>query len=292
MTDQLDFFNADPLVTAPSFRDDRDLMWYPYFALEKGRKKPIDWRDDKAGLTVRLTGADYGIATEWDSDILICFRTMMVRRLNQGLPPSRSLVYAPHDLMVTMGAGTGRTNYQRHFAALDRLKHTGITSIYDKRPDGDGGLLEARTATSWIDSYQIIQRESARGQVSAGVRVTLSEWTYEMLKVQNRSLAVSPELFNIPGAIERRLYKFAEKGAGAQGMFWSKVSNLHARMNSQTELRKFNHKLREIVERNDLPKFTLELSDTSPSTVLNNVLNKRGLGEKGPFLIARLRPAR
>ena len=65
---QVDLF-LDSIVNAP-MKDDRALMEFPFFSLQKApRLRPLVYDDGKIKIEVRP--GDRGIATIWDKDVLI-----------------------------------------------------------------------------------------------------------------------------------------------------------------------------------------------------------------------------
>jgi plasmid replication initiation protein len=70
--DQFDLFL--PYLTDLPLRDQREMMEPPFFSLAKSkRQKPIDYTSPDGKIWVHVSGnPDYGMATIWDADILIC----------------------------------------------------------------------------------------------------------------------------------------------------------------------------------------------------------------------------
>jgi plasmid replication initiation protein len=84
---QLDLFRELPGDLAP--RDAQDLMAYPFFSLAKSRRVvPIDFRAGK--ITIRVEAApEHGMATIWDTGVLIWAALQIVEARNGGTKTSR-----------------------------------------------------------------------------------------------------------------------------------------------------------------------------------------------------------
>ena len=90
---QIDIFQ--PAYVDIPIRDQRDLMERPFFSLAKRpRKKPIEYSAN--GVTVTVTpGADIGMATIWDADILIWAATQVTEALDRGGAASPVITLPP-----------------------------------------------------------------------------------------------------------------------------------------------------------------------------------------------------
>jgi hypothetical protein len=99
---QVDLF-LDSLINAP-FKDDRALMEFPFFSLQKApRKRPLVYDDGKIKIEIRP--GDRGIATIWDKDVLIYLASIINDRIERGLPVERCIRFNAYNLLKVTGRG-------------------------------------------------------------------------------------------------------------------------------------------------------------------------------------------
>ena len=129
---QLSLFQSIPGDLAP--RDSQDLMSWPFFSLAKSKRvQPIDFRMGETWILVEAT-AEHGMATIWDADVLIWAASQIVEARDAGRATSRLITTTPHEILTFIKRGTGRDNYERLKAGLDRLQSTTVaTSIVCRR---------------------------------------------------------------------------------------------------------------------------------------------------------------
>lgn len=257
---QPDLFLTRSLSGISSLRDDVDIMSHPFLALEKGRTKPMEFetREGAMRARIRVTGADYGIASQWDNDPLIYLRTAVIAAINAGEPVNRRMRFPVYDFLKTTKRGTSGRSYEHFNGTLQRLKATSIiTNISNNGWTKDLGV-------SWIDSYEFITKPTSKGDIMAGCEVLVSEWAFAMMTDAKRALTVDPAYFDLSGALERKLYGIVRKHCGNQRVWWIGVEKLRDLCGSTREVYKFRHELRKIVERQSIPGYVLELSDRTP----------------------------
>jgi plasmid replication initiation protein len=152
---QLDLV-LDTLVSVP-LKDDRALMEFPFFSIEKTpRMDPLTFDDGKVKVVV--TPGAKGLATMWDKDVLIYAATLINDRLERGLPVERTIRFAAHDLLKITGRGTGKRSYDLLLDALFRLRSTTIeTSI-------EAADQRERRGFGWIEGWRIVERKTAAGK--------------------------------------------------------------------------------------------------------------------------------
>ena len=105
----------DPFVVATGDaapRDQRDLMERPFFSLAKAKRTaPILY--ESAGVRVEVfAGADCGMATIWDADVLIWAASQIVAAENNGLRTSRFFRFTPYQLLMAVDRATGARDYR------------------------------------------------------------------------------------------------------------------------------------------------------------------------------------
>lgn len=249
---QLDLFRSIPGDIAP--RDSQDLMAWPFFSLAKSKRtRPIDFRLGDTWILVEAT-AEHGMATIWDADVLIWAASQIVEARDAGRPTSRLMATTPHEILTFIGRGTGRDNYDRLKAGLDRLQSTTIaTSI--RQPH-----QRRRHRFSWVNEWK--ERLDPTGR-PLGIEMILPDWFYAGVLDQALVLTIDRAYFDLTGGLERWLYRIVRKHGGRQAGGWSfDVAHLHLKSGVLSPLKRFAFELRGIVARQPLPGYTLTLEVT------------------------------
>ena len=248
--EQLDLFRALPGDLAA--RDHQDLMAYPFFSLAKSpRIRPIDFRAGKIAIRVEAV-PEHGMATIWDADVLIWAASQIVEARDRGAKPSRLMATTPYEILTFVGRGTSARDYDRLKAGLDRLQSTTIaTSI--RQP------TERRMHRfSWINEWK--ERADAHGR-PVGLELILPDWFYAGVMDDALVLTIDDAYFDLTGGLERWLYRLVRKHGGRQEGGWSfDLAHLHAKSGSLSALKHFAFDLREIVRRQSLPGYRLEIA--------------------------------
>lgn len=255
---QPDLFHAQAIHGLTSFRDDVDLMSHPFSSIEKGRTEAmvlVD-RTARAETRIKVTGADYGIATVWDNDILIYLRTQVAIAMNRGEAPTRRMRFNVYDLLRATKRGTGKTGYEAFRSALQRLKATTIiTNI-----SADGLTLDQ--GVNWINDYTFVSRTTAGGRiVMSACEIEVSEWTWQMMQQARRMLAIDQAYFEITGGLERKLYGILRRHLGQQSIWHIGLERLQELTGSSAPAKKFRYNMRRIVSEQSIPGFVLELTN-------------------------------
>jgi plasmid replication initiation protein len=246
---QLDLFRSIPGDIAP--RDAQDLMAWPFFSLAKSKRvTPIDFHMGDTWIVVEAT-PEHGMATIWDADVLIWAASQIVEARDAGHPTSRLMATTPHEILTFIGRGTGRDNYDRLKAALDRLQSTTIaTSI--RQP-----LQRRRHRFSWINEWK--ERLDGDGR-PLGIEMIVPDWFFAGVMDQALVLTIDRAYFDLTGGIERWLYRIVRKHGGRQTGGWSfDLAHLHLKSGVLSPLKRFSFELRGIVRRQPLPGYRLAL---------------------------------
>ena len=246
---QLDLFRSIPGDIAP--RDAQDLMAWPFFSLAKSKRvTPIDFHMGDTWIVVEAT-PEHGMATIWDADVLIWAASQIVEARDAGRPTSRLMATTPHEILAFIGRGTGRDNYDRLKAALDRLQSTTIaTSI--RQP-----LQRRRHRFSWINEWK--ERLDGDGR-PLGIEMIVPDWFFAGVMDQALVLTIDRAYFDLTGGIERWLYRIVRKHGGRQTGGWSfDLAHLHLKSGVLSPLKRFSFELRGIVRRQPLPGYRLAL---------------------------------
>ncbi|CCW16703.1 Plasmid replication initiator protein [Sphingobium indicum BiD32] len=246
---QLDLFRSSPGEIAP--RDAQDLMSWPFFSLSKSRRAtPIDFRMGETWISVEAV-PDHGMATIWDADILIWAASQLIEARDAGRATSRLMSATPHAILTFIGRGTGRDNYDRLKAALDRLQSTTVaTSIRQQHQ-------RRRHRFSWINEWQ--ERLDGQGR-PLGIELILPDWFYAGVLDRALVLTIDRAYFALTGGLERWLYRIVRKHGGRQAAGWSfDFEHLHLKSGVLSPRKRFAFELRAIVQRQSLPGYRLSI---------------------------------
>lgn len=226
-------------------------MSWPFFSLAKSRRTtPIDFRMGATWISVEAV-PEHGMATIWDADILIWAASQLVAARDAGRATSRLMATTPHEILSFVGRGTGRDNYDRLKAGLDRLQSTTIaTSIRQQHQ-------RRRHRFSWINEWQ--ERCDSRGR-ALGIELILPDWFYAGVLDRALVLTIDRAYFRLTGGLERWLYRIVRKHGGHQRGGWSfDVAHLHLKSGVLSPLKRFAFEVRDIVRRQPLPGYRLAI---------------------------------
>ena len=249
---QVDLF-LDSLISAP-FKDDRTLMEFPFFSLQKTpRTKPMIYDDGKVRVEIRP--GDRGIATIWDKDVLIYLASIINDRIERGLPVEKIVRFNAHNLLQVTGRGSGKRAYELLLDAIYRLRSTTIVTTIE------AGDSKERRGFGWIETFRILEKKTRGGKkVMAGVEISLNDWMYRAIVQDRRVLTINPRYFEISMGLKRRLYELARKHCGHQDRWVISLPKLIEKCGSVMEARFFKPQLRKIVDEDDLPDYHITMS--------------------------------
>jgi plasmid replication initiation protein len=181
---QVDLF-LDSLINAP-FKDDRALMEFPFFSLQKTpRTKPMVYDDGRVRVEIRP--GDRGIATIWDKDVLIYLASIINDRIERGLPVERIVRFNAHNLLKVTGRGSGKRAYELLLDAIYRLRSTTIVTTIE------AGETRERRGFGWIETFRILERRTTGGKkVMAGCEIGLNDWMFRAIVQDRRVLTINP----------------------------------------------------------------------------------------------------
>lgn len=249
---QVDLF-LDSLVNAP-FKDDRALMEFPFFSLQKTpRTKPMIYDDGRVRVEIRP--GDRGIATIWDKDVLIYVASIINDRIERGMPVERTIRFNAYNLLTATGRGTGKRAYELLLDAIYRLRSTTIVTTIE------AGDTKERRGFGWIETFRILEKRTRGGKkIMAGCEITLNDWMFRAIVKDRRVLTISPDYFALGMGLKRRLYELARKHCGHQERWMIALPKLIDKCGSVMEARFFKPQLRKVVEDDDLPDYHIAMS--------------------------------
>ena len=249
---QVDLF-LDSIVNAP-MKDDRALMEFPFFSLQKApRLRPLVYDDGKVKIEVRP--GDKGIATIWDKDVLIYIASIINDRIERGLPVEKTVRFNAHNLLQVTGRGSGKRAYELLLDAMFRLRSTTILTTIE------AGETKERRGFGWIETFRVLERRRRNGQqVMAACEITLNDWMFRAIVKDRRVLTIDNGYFRLTMGLKRRLYELARKHCGHQERWVIALPRLIEKCGSVLEPRFFKPQLRKVVEDDDLPDYHVTMS--------------------------------
>lgn len=249
---QVDLF-LDSLINAP-IKDDRALMEFPFFSLQKTpRKKPLVYDDGKVKIEIRP--GERGVATIWDKDVLIYLASIINDRLERGLPVDKTVRFSTYNFLQVTGRGSGKRGYELFLDALFRLRSTTILTTIESDE------VKERRGFGWIETFRIVERNTKNGKkVMAACEITLNDWMFRAIVKDRRVLTINPTYFELTMGLERRLYELARKHCGHQDRWVITLPRLIEKCGSVLEPRFFKPQLKKVVQDDALPDYHIAMS--------------------------------
>jgi len=251
-----DLFIRDLIDYSP--KDDRSLMERPFFSLSKRkRNKPIEYQSEDGSVWVKVNPhPEYGMATIWDADIMIWLISKVVAEKERGKNLESPKIHTtPYELLRGIARKTGGTDYRLLLEAMNRLKHTSITTNMraGKSKFATFNWLAEFEGEGNIDTPE--QMEKVRS-----ISLTLPSWIFNAITSSNNVLTLDREYFLVSGGLDRALYRLARKHAGQQTQGWlCTFATLRQKSGSDSSEKKFAEMLKRSVKENKLPRYEMTL---------------------------------
>lgn len=280
---ELDLFYGHSLRDASSFRDEREIMSNPFWALT--RTPPHDpyeksWVDDDGSmLHIRVSPNEYGRPTVYDRRILQYIFTLLTDRMNRGEPVGRTVQFSVHDYIISIGKKPGGTEYRLFHQALQRLKGATVytnLSAGAKRIDGGFG---------WLDSFLIHRTVTAKGkEVMTSVEVTLCNWAYNAVVVERRFLRLDREYFQLTSGLDMMVYTIISRHIGNKSSWHISLEKLYLKTGSTASMKSFVYDIRKMIERDPFSAWSLHLTTDGRFPSQGQVIEP-AKGRKGPIYL-------
>lgn len=270
---QVDLF-LDSLVGAP-LKDDRALMEFPFFSLQKRpRMEPLVYDDGRS--QIRIEPGPRGLATIWDKDVLLYVVSLINERLERGMTVDHTVRFSAHDLLKVTGRGTGKRSYDLLLDALYRLRSTNIMTTIESADERD------RRGFGWIETWRVVERKTQTGRkIMAAIEITLNDWMFRALVKERRVLTINPQYFDLESGLGRRLYELGRKHLGEQAIWKIGLEKLARKIGTSRDLRFFKRDLLKIIRANAIPDYELSLetlpNGTRPVVVFEHRAQGSGL---------------
>jgi plasmid replication initiation protein len=248
---QLDLFH-EQMSGDLSPRDDRALLEFPFFSLQKKpRLEPMIFSDDRRGITIRVEAGPKGIATIWDKDVLLYCESVLNRLIDERRPVGRQLRICAHDVLKFSRRQSGKAAYDGLREALERLHTTRVATNITA-----GNQSVAGSSFHWIEEYSWRRMDDGRMPIC----LTLPRWLFLAITEDRRVLRTSPEYFDLGKSLERRLYEIARKHCGNQIAWPISLEKLAQKCGTaNARLRDFKADLIKIAADNNLPEYEMSV---------------------------------
>jgi len=202
--------------------------------------------------SLEIIPSSLGLPSIKDKDILIFCISQLMHRKNRGEEIGKRVRFSARELMMATNRNTDGREYKRVEKAFQRLQGTQFkTSIRT------GSKKEVRIF-SLIDEGGYVMREEGEWRLDY-CEVVLSDWFMRAIEA-NEVVSISEDYFRLRRPLERRIYEIARKHCGSQKRWHINLAKLQDKTGSNAPLKKFRLNIRQIIEGNHLPFYTLELT--------------------------------
>ena len=152
--------------------------------------------------------------------------------------------------------------------------------------------LERVEGFSLLEHYKVTQyTQNRKGALE--LELTISDWLYRAI-LDFDILTLDAEYYSLTRPLDRRLYELARKHCGTKAWWICNLPLLHEKSGSTEDLRQFKKKLKQTVNRDDLPGYRVRLDETvKPNQVVffirdNQQISKEALSSNKLDWVARL----
>jgi len=282
ITNQLDLFIAQP--SDVRHKDLAAAMALNWHSLAKRlRHDPIN--HETAGYQVQISNTHGdGIATIWDHDVVIFLISQLVAASNRGEPISNRIRFSGYELHRFLAGPLnrsrgGKSDYQRLWAALNRLHHTAIRTTQTLA--GAKGPTEKVTSFYWLPRIERVARADG---TNVGFEVVLDQVLFNWVRDKANVLSLDLGYFGLKSGLARWVYLWMRKSVGTEpGRTWSESArSIYKKSASQSPFRVFLSELKRIAAASTFPHYELTIEMTSTP-------HRRRRWE--PTLTVRRRPA-
>jgi len=201
------------------------------------------------------TGADYGIASIFDADVLIYVASMLMEAHNKGLPTSPEIKVSKYDLLEFVGKATGGKSYQQLENALNRLQATSIVTTIRT----EDGKLDMKGGFSWLADWGAVKKNGK----PVAIRFRLNDWIYKGIIEKKLVLTIGRKYFELEGGLERFLYRLARKVAGNTNELKMKLDTVRKRSGTTRKPGAFRKLIEEIMTKQSIPEYWIFLATRS-----------------------------
>ena len=251
-------------------RDVIDLMEFPFLALSKNRRNPIIYESLDGTKKIKITRhTGHFLASIYDWDIILVVAGKIQEILNSSSDlPSRKIIIPRHELLKALHKQDGKKERKDLEKSLSRLQMTGINTTVNNKD------YRHREGFGFIDSWGYLERKNDREMRT--IRITLSDWLYELCCAQGSLLKSDGSYFALTSGLKKFLYRTARKHAGKNRNGWSfTFEELYEKSGSEREFKKFKSDLKLAIIENDIPEYIIKIIQKNNKQVVffNNISN-------------------
>lgn len=254
------FFKQETISKGP-VRDIMNLMDTPFLALSKNRKKPIAYESPDGTRKTRISAhSECFLASIYDWDIIIFVAGKIQEIINNGsdIPP-RILTIPRHEILKSLHKHNVNTQQKELENSLHRLKRTAIDTTIcneDGRYKSDFGF---------IDSWEYTERKDKKE-----IKITLSQWLYDLICTKGALLKVDTAYFDITSGLKKFLYRTARKCVGHNKDDWEfSLEKLYEKSGSESSFKLFKSKLKKAVLENNIPEYYMKWVEKNKQVIVS-----------------------
>ena len=246
---QKDFFILD--IADVVLKDDMASMEHPLFSLAtKPDHRHLEYRG--GGNRLKIIPSGVGLPTIFDKDILIFCISQLMHKKNRGEPIGNRVRFSGRELLMATNRPTNNLGYQRLEQAFHRLRGTTFQT------DITTGNKRETRIFGLVDEGGFVMKEEGEWRLDY-CEVVLSDWVMRAIE-GDEVVTISNDYFRLRRPLERRIYEIARKHCGSQKRWHINLAKLQDKTGSNAPLKKFRLNIRQIIEGDHLPFYTLELT--------------------------------
>lgn len=252
------------IISKGPVRDIMNLMDTPFLSLSKNRKKPITYESPDGTRKTKISAhSECFIASIYDWDIIVFVAGKIQEIINKRLDiPPRTITIPRHEILKALHKHNVNTQQKELENSLHRLKRTAIDTTIcneDGRYKSDFGF---------IDSWEYTERKDKKE-----MKITLSQWLYDLICTEGALLKVDTAYFEITSGLKKFLYRTARKCVGRNKADWELlIETLYEKSGSEQEFKKFKSDLKRSVFDNDIPEYSMKWIEKGKQSLV--VFNK------------------
>src|SRR6516164_6031643 len=182
------------------------------------------------------------------------FERELRRDLPRGVQGGQDRLTGNLDLLVATNRPTNNLGYERLEYALERMAGTVIKTTVET---GDEATVEG---FSLISGFKYNRKGSMHAERLRYLEIALCEWLFRAIDAAE-VLSISREYFRLRRPLDRRLYELARKHCGSKDKWRIGIDKLQKKCGSKQERKSFVRHLRETVDADHLPDYSLTLDD-------------------------------
>lgn len=254
--DQTDLFDLDSPLYG-EVQGERTVAEFPFFALAKApQMDPMIFASED--VRIEVSPSPIGIATIYDKEVLLYIASVMAEKLEKGEEVAHEISFTAHDFFRVTGTNASVKSYNSLKRALRRLQGTEILTNIETGGEGEEGGF------SWLLDWNTSYAKGPDGEKRLkAVKVRLCDWLFRAILKDRRIATYHLDFFRL-GPIERRIYELAMFNCTGGRPYEADLERLALKVGcsaNERSLAKFKRQLKDVIERDSLPEYRIELRD-------------------------------